>query len=241
MRYLILSILALAWSSIGPWSWLQAQAQDWESQRKKMVQEQLQARDIESPEVLQAMLEVPRHKFVPERHQYLAYTDQALPIAQKQTISQPYIVALMTELAQVRKKDKVLEIGTGSGYQAAVLAHLAQEVYSIEIIPELAQGARQLLQELGYHNVWVRTGDGFQGWPEQAPFDSILVTCAPPEEPQPLIDQLVPGGRLVIPVGETWQQLKVLHKQEDGTLQDKTVAPVRFVPMTGPGVQELAD
>jgi protein-L-isoaspartate(D-aspartate) O-methyltransferase len=206
-----------------------------------MVQEQLRGRDIEDQKVLQAMLQVPRHRFVPQLYQQLAYQDRALPIAEGQTISQPYIVALMTQLAEIRAEDKVLEIGTGSGYQAAVLAELAQEVYSMEIIPELARQSRETLQDLGYDNVRVKQGDGFQGWPEKAPFQAILVTCAPPEIPDPLLEQLAPGGRLVIPVGERWQELKLVSKSRDGSLQQQTVTSVRFVPMTGEGVQKMQD
>lgn len=218
---------------------LQAQELDWEQQRQKMVQEQLKGRDIEDPKVLKAMQKVPRHRFVPEFYQDLAYRDRALPIAQGQTISQPYIVALMTQLAEIAPEDRVLEIGTGSGYQAAVLAELSQEVYSIEIVPELARQAKETLQELGFDNLRVKQGDGFQGWPEQAPFNAILVSCAPPEIPEPLLEQLAPGGRLVIPVGERWQELKVVRKTRDGDLREQIVTSVRFVPMTGPGVKEL--
>ena len=213
----------------------------WTEQRNQMVQKQLQARDINQDEVLEAMQSVERHKFVPEEHRHAAYQDQALPIGYDQTISQPYIVALMTQLADVQEQDRVLEIGTGSGYQAAVLGELTKEVYTIEIIEELARAAEDILQELGYDHIQVRAGDGFAGWPEQAPFDSIIVTCAPPEIPQPLLEQLAPTGRLIIPVGEAWQELKMVHKKKDGTLEEETVASVRFVPMTGPGVQENTD
>ncbi|MFP4212749.1 MAG: protein-L-isoaspartate(D-aspartate) O-methyltransferase [Desulfohalobiaceae bacterium] len=230
-------IVLLGWSLP-----LQAQEeQQWQGQAREMVQEQLQARDIKDPDVLQAMQEVPRHKFVPRLYQELAYQDRALPIAEDQTISQPYIVALMTQLAEVEAQDKVLEIGTGSGYQAAVLAELAQEVHSVEIIPELAREAEETLQELGYENVRIKPGDGFQGWPEHAPFDAILVTCAPPEIPKPLLEQLAPGGRLVIPVGERWQELKLVRKTKDSEIRDQVVTSVKFVPMTGAAVQDLQE
>ncbi len=218
---------------------LQAQEPDWEQQRQKMVQEQLKGRDIVDPKVLKAIQKVPRHRFVPDFYQDLAYKDRALPIAQGQTISQPYIVALMTQLADIDPEDRVLEIGTGSGYQAAVLAELSQEVYTIEIVPKLAKQAKETLQGLDFEQVRVKQGDGFQGWPEHAPFDAILVTCAPPEIPAPLLEQLAPEGRLVIPVGERWQELKVVHKTRDGDLREQIVTSVRFVPMTGHGVKEL--
>ncbi len=219
----------------------QAEDKQWEKDAELMVQQQLKARGIDESRVLEAMRSVPRHEFVPDTHRPLAYSDRALPIGHGQTISQPYIVALMTELAQVKDQDRVLEVGTGSGYHAAVLAQLGQEVYSVEIIEELADSARQRLQRMGYANVRVRAGDGFQGWPEFAPFDAIVVTCAPPEVPEPLQEQLAPGGNLVVPVGEDWQELKVLSKKEDGTWEEESVIRVRFVPMTGPGVQEMEE
>jgi protein-L-isoaspartate(D-aspartate) O-methyltransferase len=161
------------------------------------------------------------------------YGDHPLPIAGNQTISQPYIVALMTELADLAPGEKVLEIGTGSGYQSAVLSRLAREVYSIEIVPELARESAERLRKLGYGNVTVREGDGYRGWPEHAPFDAILVTAAPDRIPQPLLDQLAPGGRMVIPVGSFFQELKVLSKDRNGKITEKDILPVRFVPMTG--------
>ncbi|MBI2104871.1 MAG: protein-L-isoaspartate(D-aspartate) O-methyltransferase [Candidatus Omnitrophica bacterium] len=203
--------------------------------RERMVQEQLAAgpfrHPITDPRVLEAMRQVPRHRFVPPEIARLAYTDQPLPIGEEQTISQPYIVALMTELAAVQPGDRVLEIGTGSGYQAAVLASLGGEVYSIEILEGLARRAGETLQALGYA-VRVRAGDGFFGWPEAAPFDAILVTAAAPRVPQLLIDQLKEGGRLVIPLGEAAQELAVFRKSAGG-LSERRVIPVRFVPMTG--------
>ncbi len=188
-----------------------------------------------SVRVMQAMAAVPRHEFVPMEVRHLAYADRPLPIGHGQTISQPYIVALMTELAEVQPDDVVLEVGTGSGYQAAVLATLARQVYSIEIIPELGQRAETDLRRLGYANVQVRIGDGYHGWPEHAPFAAILVTAAPEQVPQPLLDQLRPGGRLVIPVGVSGQtqSLKLLRKDEQGNLIEEDVLPVGFVPLTG--------
>lgn len=199
-----------------------------------MVRTQLAARDITDERVLQAMATVPRHELVPESARSLAYTDQPLAIGEGQTISQPYIVALMTQLSGVAQIDnpRVLEVGTGSGYQAAVLAELGAEVWSVEIVEELGQRAQRDLQRLGYDGVHVRIGDGYAGWPEQAPFDAVIVTAAPPRIPRPLIDQLKVGGRLVIPVGEQYQVLKVITRTEDSHLEQE-VAPVRFVPMTG--------
>lgn len=204
-----------------------------ESPREEMVREQLAGRDIRDERVLAAMRRVPREEFVPARWQRWAYDDRALPIEEDQTISQPYIVALMSQLADVQPNEKVLEIGTGSGYQAAVLGELANEVYSIEIVPSLATTARERLGRLGYGNVHVRQGDGFRGWPEQAPFDAIIVTAAPDEVPPPLIEQLAIGGHLVIPVGEGMDQKLVRLTRTELGLERKTIAPVFFVPMTG--------
>jgi protein-L-isoaspartate(D-aspartate) O-methyltransferase len=200
--------------------------------RKRMVEEQIAARGIHDPRVLSALREVPRHEFVPAQLRPFAYEDHPLPIGHEQTISQPFIVAAMTELAELEPGDKVLEIGTGSGYQAAVLAALVRSVYSIEIVEPLAQRARQTLRRLGIDNVEVRAGDGFQGWPEQAPFDAILVTAAPPEVPAPLKAQLALGAKLVIPVGIDQQDLRVLTRTARG-FEERTVLAVRFVPMTG--------
>ncbi len=199
--------------------------------RQRLVSEQIESRGVTDPRVLAAMRTVPRHEFVPREQRPLAYEDHPLPIGHGQTISQPYIVAAMTELAQVRPGSKVLEIGTGSGYQAAVLAEIGADVYTIEIIPELAESADATLKRLGYH-VHVRAGDGYQGWPEHAPFDAILVTAAPPRVPEPLKQQLTVGGRLVIPVGDFYQELLVLTRLPEG-FQHRSVFPVRFVPMTG--------
>lgn len=203
---------------------------DWEKMRESMVRSQFEARGIRDTRVLAAMRKVPRHLFVPESVRGLAYSDRPLPIGFDQTISQPYIVAFMTEALRPAPGSKVLEIGTGSGYQAAVLGELAGEVYSIEIVPELARRAQELLKALGYENVHVKDGDGYQGWPEHAPFDAIILTAAPPEIPQALLDQLKPGGRLVAPVGRENQDLVVVTKTEDGFLRE-SLLPVRFVPM----------
>ena len=181
-----------------------------------MVAEQIEARGIRNPLVLDAMRLVPRHRFVPPELRDQAYRDSPLPIGHRQTISQPYIVALMTELIVPKRSMKVLEIGTGSGYQAAILAECVREVYTIEILPELGRQAAELLEELGYENIHARIGDGYDGWPEQAPFDAILVTAAPATIPQPLLDQLAVGGRLVIPVGEFHQDLLVVRRTETG-------------------------
>lgn len=201
--------------------------------RQRMVQFQLSHRDITDPEVLKAMGRIPRHEFVPENVIHEAYDDHPLPIGHNQTISQPYIVALMTQLARPRADSRALDIGTGSGYQAAVLAELCREVYSIEIIEPLAASAAERLKRLGYTNVVVRAGDGYRGWPEKAPFDVIIVAAAPDHVPQPLVDQLAVGGRLVIPVGRGQQDLLVIEKQPDGSIRRQSVAPVLFVPMTG--------
>jgi len=197
-----------------------------------MVERQLRERDIASPAVLSAMLKVERHRFVPVELRHLAYGDHPLPIGSDQTISQPYIVAYMTQAAEISPGDRVLEIGTGSGYQAAVLGELAREVYTIEIIPELAETARSVLTELGYRNVHVKAGNGYLGWPEHAPFDAIIVTAAPDEVPRALVDQLAVGGKMVIPVGTVMQEMMIIDKTREGVVERKTI-PVRFVPMTG--------
>ncbi len=197
-----------------------------------MIEQQLLARDITDPLVLNAMRRVPRDRFVPPDQRQWAYEDRPLPIGFRQTISQPYIVAYMSQALRLTPEAKVLEVGTGSGYQAAVLAELAATVYTIEIVPQLADRARDTLAELGYDNVHVRQGDGYAGWPEQAPFDAIMVTAAPDHIPQPLIDQLGLGGRLIIPVGQDRQTLTILTRTEDG-VEEEPDLPVLFVPMTG--------
>jgi len=205
---------------------------EYKKERREMVDQHIRARGIQDGSVLKAMEKVPRHKFVPANRTHLAYRDHPLPIGQNQTISQPFIVAYMTEAADISKKDKVLEIGTGSGYQAAILGELAKEVYTIEIIPELAEGASKILNELGYKNIFVKTGNGYLGLPEQAPFDAIVVTAAPEEIPQALVDQLAVNGKMVIPVGDTNQEMVVIKKTKKGVTEKRTMQ-VRFVPMTG--------
>jgi len=223
---------------------MESRAQDsYEAQRNRMVEEiAALARDTRfetgraalSARVMAAMAKVPRHEFVPASQVANAYANRPLPIGLGQTISQPYIVALMTDLMEVKPGDRVLEIGTGSGYQAAVLAALAGTVYTIEIVEPLAREAGERLSRLGYRNVVTRIGDGYQGWPGEAPFDSIMVTAAPREVPQPLIDQLKPGGRLVVPVGGqiAGQSLLLIEKQANGTVTRRNVLAVRFVPLT---------
>jgi protein-L-isoaspartate(D-aspartate) O-methyltransferase len=209
-----------------------AQSNSFLDQRRSMVEEQILRRGISERKVLRAMEDVPRHVFVPEPLRDQAYADGPLSIGSGQTISQPYIVALMTELLELDGDERVLEIGTGSGYQAAVLSRLVKDVYTIEIRQELGRKAQQTLTELGYTNVHFRIGDGYQGWPEAAPFDGIMVTAAPERVPQPLIDQLKIGGRLVIPVGDFFQDLLVVTKTADG-IEQREIIPVRFVPMIG--------
>jgi protein-L-isoaspartate(D-aspartate) O-methyltransferase len=201
------------------------------AERHAMVETQIRARGVADKRVLEAMRTVPRHLFVPEPLRHLAYADRALPIGEGQTISQPFIVAHMTEALAVAPEHVVLEIGTGSGYQAAVLAQLAREVYTIEIVPELAGRAAAALESAGYSNVHVREGDGYAGWPERAPFARIMVTAAPERVPEPLVDQLGPGGRMVIPVGGTEQWMTVIDRSAGGVVERRTI-PVRFVPFT---------
>ena len=201
--------------------------------RERMVQDQIEARGVRDQRVLAAMRSVPRHRFVPQDQQADAYLDKPLPIGYGQTISQPYIVAVMTELARPAASDRALEIGTGSGYQAAVLAQLVDRVYTIEIVEPLARQAARTLQSEMASNVVVRAGDGYGGWVEHAPFDIILVTAAPDHIPQPLLDQLKPGGRMVVPVGPTHavQQLRLIEKDAAGRTHSRQVADVRFVPL----------
>ena len=201
--------------------------------RKLMIKNQLQSRGIRDDAVLEVMRSVERHNFVPENYRDRAYSDGPLPIGHGQTISQPYIVAFMTEQLQVSSQHKVLEIGTGSGYQAAILGELAKHVFTIEIIPELAEGAKNILNHLSYKNITVRAGDGYKGWPDKAPFERIMVTAAPTEVPQTLVDQLAPGGRMILPVGAQFlvQYLWVIEKDDQGTVTKEKILPVRFVPM----------
>jgi len=217
-----------------------ADKSDYASARKQMVELQLKSagRDITHPEVLKAMGEVPRHEFVPESQREEAYTDRPLAIGHGQTISQPYVVAFMTEKLDLHPTDKVLEIGTGSGYQAAVLSPLVAEVYTIEIVKPLGERAQSDLKRLGFGNVRVRIGDGYRGWPEAAPFDAIMVTCAPDKIPEPLVNQLKEGGRMVIPVGPSFNQVLYLLTKRRGKMEQLAVLPVRFVPMTGEAMQK---
>lgn len=243
MKYAIgllaLLIFLACHSSVGPNDSVDAQTKKDRAafdertvERREMVEQQIKARGITSAAVLKAMLKVPRHKFVPESYSKYAYADGPLPIGLGQTISQPFIVAYMTEAADISGNEKVLEIGTGSGYQAAVLGEIAEEVYSIEILPELADRAAKTLGELGYKNVTVKAGNGYLGWPEHAPFDAILVTAAPDEIPNALVEQLAVGGIMVVPVGKGDQEMVLVTKNADGITERRTIR-VRFVPMTG--------
>jgi len=227
-QFLIFAVLAASGCGQKP-----APAVDLAGERQRMVREQLMPRGVHDKRVLAAMSKVPRQEFVPQDSRAASYTDQPLPISYGQTISQPYIVAFMTEQLHPSSGDRVLEIGTGSGYQAAILGELVAEVYSIEIIEPLAKTAEATLQRLGYKNVFVKVGDGYKGWPEHAPFDAITVTCAPDHVPQPLIDQLKEGGRMIIPVGGFGDQELYLLEKKNGQLERRAVLPVRFVPMAG--------
>jgi len=211
---------------------------DFDARRKRMVETQIEARGIEDKKVLDAFREVERHKFVLPQYLPYAYADSPLPIGQGQTISQPYIVAYMTEALDLQKTDKVLEIGTGSGYQAAILAEICDSVFTIEIFEKLAEKAQQLFNQLGYDNIVSKVGDGYKGWPEYAPFDGIIVTCAPTEIPTPLQQQLAEGGRMIIPVGDDPVQNLVLMVKKRGKIRKQSVLPVRFVPMIDPDGQK---
>jgi protein-L-isoaspartate(D-aspartate) O-methyltransferase len=225
--WLLLALLAGGWIARG---------EDWREQRAEMVRRQIAAREVTDLEVLKSMRSVPRHEFVPDRLRRAAYDDGPLPIGFGQTISQPYIVALMTKLLDLQPGDKALEIGTGSGYQAAVLAEIIDEVYTIEIIEPLANSAKERLQKLGYDKVQVKLADGYHGWPEHAPFDAIVVTAAADHVPPPLVQQLKPGGRMVIPLGSALlrQMLVLVEKDAQGRIRTRNIAPVRFVPFTRP-------
>lgn len=202
--------------------------------RENMVSSQIAARGIKDPRVLSAMRSVPRHLFMPESNPSMAYNDTPVPIGEGQTISQPYIVAFMTEILELRPDDRILEIGTGSGYQAAVLAELVQNVFTIEIIPVLGNRASKLLEELGYENIHVKIGNGYKGWPEEAPFDAVIVTAAPENIPEALVEQLKEGGKMIIPVGRRFGvQRMILGVKENGLLRTENVLDVRFVPMVG--------
>jgi len=204
---------------------------DFATQRQRMVEQQLKARGIKDERVLAAMAKVPREEFIPADARVEAYEDGPLPIGYDQTISQPYIVAFMTEQLRPTPSDRVLEIGTGSGYQAAILAELVADVYTIEIVEPLAKTAEATLQRLGYKNVHIKVGDGYKDWAEEAPFDAVIVTCAPTKVPQPLVDHLKDGGRMVIPVGERFAQQLYLLEKKNGQLKESATLPVRFVPM----------
>jgi protein-L-isoaspartate(D-aspartate) O-methyltransferase len=237
LRCVLLLIMRLSWiaavlicASCHP---AQTQVADFPAQRERMVKGQIVMRGVVEERVLAAMRKVPREEFVPAEFRAESYTDRPLPIGYDQTISQPFIVAFMTEELRPKPTDRVLEIGTGSGYQAAILAELVAEVYSIEIIEPLAKNAEATLQRLGYKNVHLKAGDGYKGWPEHAPFDSIIVTCAPERVPQPLIDQLKEGGRMIIPVGAKFAQELYLLEKQNGQMKQSAVLPVRFVPMAG--------
>lgn len=205
---------------------------DYSRQREDMVQYQILARGVKNPDVIRAMGKVPRHLFIPERNRDLSYGDFPVSIGEGQTISQPYIVAYMTEVLNLKSEDRILEIGTGSGYQAAILAEIVKEVYTIEIIEALGTRARKRLAEMGYKNIHVKIGDGYKGWPEKAPFDAVIVTCAPEKIPRPLVDELREGGRIIIPVGERGRVQKLVKGVKKGeVLKTEDVMLVRFVPM----------
>lgn len=201
-------------------------------QRKTMVEHQLKGRGIRNKMVLRAMMKIPRDRFVPEKYKHFSYSDSPIPIEYNQTISQPYIVAYMTEKLDPQSKQKILEIGTGSGYQAAILSLLYKEVYTIEIIKPLAEKAEKIFKEEGYSNIKVKAGDGYEGWKEYAPYDAIIVTCAPENVPKPLIDQLAEGGKMVIPVGSIYSQVLYLLEKKNGIIRTTSKLPVLFVPMT---------
>lgn len=215
--------------------WVCVQEDSRSAERTAMIESQIKARGVRDERVLKAMENVARHYYVPEGMRAHAYEDRPLPIGQGQTISQPYIVAAMTEMLDLQPEDRVLEVGTGSGYQAAILAEIAAQVYTIEIIAKLGEQAAEVLREQGYTNVHTKVGDGYLGWPEAAPFDAIIVTAAPDHIPQPLVEQLKVGGKMAIPVGPTFaeQKLVLLEKKMDGTLEKTTMMFVRFVPLTG--------
>jgi len=211
----------------------QTSAREFAVERERMVKEQIAMRGVTDERVLRAMRKVPREQFVPEQIRGQSYSDGPLPIGYDQTISQPFVVAFMTEKLGLRPTYRVLEIGTGSGYQAAILAELAAKVYTIEIVEPLGKRAAQTLQRLGYKNVQVKIGDGYQGWPEHAPFDAVIVTCAPDHVPRPLVEQIKEGGRIIIPVGPAGDQTLYLLEKKNGRLEQRNVLPVSFVPMTG--------
>ncbi len=208
-----------------------AQSDAFFNERKQMVSQQIKARGISNKEILNAFLQVPRHEFVTADYIRFAYTDSPLPINEGQTISQPYIVAFMTEILDLKSTDRVLEVGTGSGYQAAILAQICDSVFTIELFESLSIQSRKVFDKLGYKNIYCKVGDGYQGWNKKAPFDAIIVTCSPTHVPEPLKDQLAEGGRMIIPVGEGRIQQLVLLQKKNGKIREKGVLPVRFVPM----------
>jgi protein-L-isoaspartate(D-aspartate) O-methyltransferase len=233
-RSMPLSLMLLTTAGLVALPWAVAADDSFTPARKQMVDELANSRyGITNALVLAAMGKVPRHEFVPEPVRFKAYQQHPVPIGYGQPISEPYVVAFMTEKLELKRTDRVLEIGTGSGYQAAVLAELTAQVYTIEIIKGLASRAASTLQRLGYTNVYTRAGDGYKGWSEAAPFDAIIVTCSPSNVPQPLIDQLKDGGRMIIPVGPRLRQQLVLLCKHDGKLDSQAVMPIHFVPMTG--------
>ena len=237
MRRIFLTLFLVVILGIAFAEWGESQDRFTEA-REEMVRAQIEARGIKDKRVLKVMRTVPRHKFVLPLYQRAAYSDRPLPIGYGQTISQPYIVALMTEALRLKGDEKVLEIGTGSGYQAAILAELTKEVYTIEIIPGLTKRAEKTLKKLGYENIKVKCGDGYLGWPEYAPFNAIIVTCAPDHIPQPLIDQLAEKGRMIVPVGKyPWQVLKLIQKKK-GQIISTDITNVLFVPMTGEEIKK---
>jgi protein-L-isoaspartate(D-aspartate) O-methyltransferase len=211
------------------------------ARRKRMVQLHLVARGIKNKRVLDAFRTVPRHRFVPPKYQAVAYDDESIPIGEAQSISPPYDVAFMTEVLDPKPTDRVYEVGTGSGYQSAILSRLVKDVYSVEIHAPLSQRATKVHKELGYTNIHTRVGDGYEGWPDAAPFDSIIVTCAPTKIPQPLIDQLREGGRIVIPIGDRFDQVVYVGDKHDGRVKLKPLKPTLFVPMTGRDQREAAE
>jgi protein-L-isoaspartate(D-aspartate) O-methyltransferase len=230
---LIICLLALAGCRPGA-----APIVDFNAERQLMVREQLIPRGVQDPRVLAAMGKVPREEFVPPNERAASYSDGPLLIGYEQTISQPYIVAFMTEQLRLQPADRVLEVGTGSGYQAAILAQLVAEVYTIEILEPLAKTAEETLARRGYKNVHVKVGDGYKGWPEHAPFDAIIVTCAPEHVPQPLVNQMKEGGRMIIPVGNYLAQELYLLEKANGGMRQSAVLPVRFVPMGGEAIKQ---
>ena len=227
MKFSLILLVAISTSCVSQ----NKSSMDYANERLDMVNDQIKARGISDKRVIEAMIKVPRHLFVPEPYKRSAYEDIPLPIGLEQTISQPYIVAFMTEALTLKTTDRVLEIGTGSGYQAAILAEICNSVYTIDIFKQLADRAKQTLDDLGYKNIMVRHGDGYRGWPEHAPFDAIIVTCAPSSIPQPLKDQLAEGGRMIIPVGGSGVQQLVFLVKKQGKIVQESVLPVRFVPM----------